>query len=225
MALNQKKIIKVLRTIEDPTINTPINVYDLGLIREIDVNIETSYVKILMTLTDGVNSSMKIMDEIGETINNMEEVRGVKLDLTFTPKWDPTCILQSGLEILGEEHPLTKESYRIRSQKDISITNESKEKLIGLLEEEGYNEDDYVRVSVTSGGCSGLSYNLNFTDEINENDLCVQDNDIKILIDNSSYGYIQGTTLEYSGGLNGKGFIFNNPNASRTCGCGESFAL
>ena len=73
MALNQKKIIKVLKTIEDPTINTPINVYDLGLIREIDVNIETSYVKILMTLTDGVNSSMKIMDEIGETINNMEE--------------------------------------------------------------------------------------------------------------------------------------------------------
>ena len=140
MALNQKKIIKVLKTIEDPTINTPINVYDLGLIREIDVNIETSYVKILMTLTDGVNSSMKIMDEIGETINNMEEVRGVKLDLTFTPKWDPTCILQKGLKILGKKHPLYIEAERLRSLKDISITDEAKNKLLNLLEEEGYNE-------------------------------------------------------------------------------------
>ena len=72
--INQRKVIEVLRTIKDPSIKGDINVYDLGLIREIDVNIETSYVKILMTLTDSVNSSMKTMDEVGESVNNMKEV-------------------------------------------------------------------------------------------------------------------------------------------------------
>ena len=85
--------------------------------------------------------------------------------------------------------------------------------------------DDYVRVGVKSGGCSGLSYDLDFDNNKEESDKLFEDNDVKIIIDKKSFLYLIGTTLEYSGGLNGKGFIFNNPNANRTCGCGESFSL
>ena len=85
--------------------------------------------------------------------------------------------------------------------------------------------DDYVRVGVKSGGCSGLSYELDFDNNKGESDKLFEDNDVKIIIDKKSFLYLIGTTLEYSGGHNGKGFIFNNPNANRTCGCGESFSL
>ena len=84
---------------------------------------------------------------------------------------------------------------------------------------------DYVRVGVKSGGCSGLSYNLDFDSNMLENDKLFEHNEIKLLVDKKSYLYLIGTTLNYSGGLNGKGFVFENPNASRTCGCGESFAV
>lgn len=95
-----------------------------------------------------------------------------------------------------------------------------------LLAEEGKSfENAYVRVGVISGGCSGLSYNLSFDTEQKENDKLFEDNGARILVDKKSFLYLVGTTLEYSGGLNGKGFIFNNPNANRTCGCGESFSL
>lgn len=94
------------------------------------------------------------------------------------------------------------------------------------MTEGGFNvSDDYVRVGVKSGGCSGLSYELDFDNSKGESDKLFEDNDVKIIIDKKSFLYLIGTTLEYSGGLNGKGFIFNNPNANRTCGCGESFSL
>lgn len=94
------------------------------------------------------------------------------------------------------------------------------------MEEEGYNpQSDFVRVGVKSGGCSGLSYELKFDNKKNENDSIFEDNDIKIVVEKKSILYLAGTTLEYEGGLNGKGFVFNNPNAQRTCGCGESFSL
>ena len=94
------------------------------------------------------------------------------------------------------------------------------------MSEGGFDvSDDYVRVGVKSGGCSGLSYELDFDNSKGENDKLFEDNDVKIIIDKKSFLYLIGTTLEYSGGLNGKGFIFNNPNANRTCGCGESFSL
>lgn len=83
----------------------------------------------------------------------------------------------------------------------------------------------FVRVSVTSGGCSGLSYNMDFDDSEQENDQIFEDNGVKIVTDLKSFLYLCNTTLEFSGGLNGKGFFFNNPNASRTCGCGESFSV
>lgn len=85
--------------------------------------------------------------------------------------------------------------------------------------------NDFVRVGVKSGGCSGLSYDLTFDNKRKENDKVFEENDVKIIVDKKSFLYLVGTTLEYSGGLNGKGFVFNNPNANRTCGCGESFSL
>lgn len=94
------------------------------------------------------------------------------------------------------------------------------------MTESGFDvSDDFVRVGVKSGGCSGLSYELDFDNNKGESDKLFEDNDVKIIIDKKSFLYLIGTTLEYSGGLNGKGFIFNNPNANRTCGCGESFSL
>ncbi len=83
----------------------------------------------------------------------------------------------------------------------------------------------FVRVGVKSGGCSGLSYAMDFVDRPEDGDQLFQENGIKVLVEKKSLLYLLGTTLEYSGGLNGKGFAFNNPNASRTCGCGESFSL
>ncbi len=94
------------------------------------------------------------------------------------------------------------------------------------MTEEGFDAStDYVRVGVKSGGCSGLSYELDFDDRIGETDKVFEDNDIRIIVEKKSFLYLVGTVLEYSGGLNGKGFVFNNPNAQRTCGCGESFSL
>lgn len=87
------------------------------------------------------------------------------------------------------------------------------------------DKDFFVRVSVTSGGCSGLSYNLDFDDESKPNDQVFEDNGIKVVTDLKSFLYLFNSTLEFSGGLDGKGFFFNNPNAARTCGCGESFAV
>ena len=86
-------------------------------------------------------------------------------------------------------------------------------------------KQQFVRVGVESGGCSGLSYKLDFDNTTNEDDELIDNNGIKLLVNKKSFLYLVGTTLEFSDGLNGKGFVFNNPNASRTCGCGESFSL
>ena len=94
------------------------------------------------------------------------------------------------------------------------------------MEADGYDShSDSIRVGVKSGVCSGLSYDLKFDKIASSDDKVFQDNGVKIIVDNKSFLYLIGTTLEYSGGLNGKGFVFNNPNANRTCGCGESFSL
>lgn len=94
------------------------------------------------------------------------------------------------------------------------------------MQEDGFDATtDYVRVGVKSGGCSGLSYELKFDKTVADTDKIFENNGIRIAVDKKSFLYLVGTTLEYSGGLNGKGFVFNNPNANRTCGCGESFSL
>ncbi len=108
----------------------------------------------------------------------------------------------------------------------IKVSDHAKEKAIQLMTEDGFKPfEDYIRVGVKSGGCSGLEYVLKFDKEKTDADQIFEDNGIKIIVDKKSILYLAGTTLEYSGGLNGKGFIFNNPNANRTCGCGESFSL
>lgn len=108
----------------------------------------------------------------------------------------------------------------------INVSDAAVTKLQSVMAEDGKSlETAYIRVSVTSGGCSGLSYKMDIVDEVIEGDKLFEDKGVRILVEKKSLLYLLGTTLEYSGGLNGKGFAFNNPNASRTCGCGESFAV
>ena len=107
----------------------------------------------------------------------------------------------------------------------ISVTEKAKERIAALRVEEGRPAHSNIRVSVKGGGCSGLMYDLGFDEEIKPADQVFEDKGIKILVDKKSLLYLLGTTLDFTDGLNGKGFQFINPNASRTCGCGESFSV
>lgn len=107
----------------------------------------------------------------------------------------------------------------------IHVAENAKKKIAEIRHSEKIGEEYFVRVSVTSGGCSGLSYKLDFDNESKPNDQVFEDNGVKVVTDLKSFLYLFDTTLEFSGGLDGKGFSFNNPNASRTCSCGESFAV
>lgn len=108
----------------------------------------------------------------------------------------------------------------------IKVSDIAKKKVVELMTDEGFDaQADFVRVAVKSGGCSGLSYDLKFDNSKDAEDKVFEDNGVRVIVDKKSFLYLVGTTLEYSGGLNGTGFVFNNPNASRTCGCGESFSL
>ncbi len=106
----------------------------------------------------------------------------------------------------------------------ITVTDSAAKKVKSLIEESGFTTP-YLRVSVKGGGCSGLSYTMDFDDKIEATDEVVQADGLKVVIDRKSLLYLYGTQLTYSDGLNGKGFQWENPNASRTCGCGESFSL
>ena len=112
-------------------------------------------------------------------------------------------------------------------ENSIYITDKAKQKVIELLEEGGHGNDPsyFVRVGVVGGGCSGLSYKLDFDNEPKPTDQVFEHNGMKIVTDLKSFLYLVNTTLDFSDGLNGKGFHFINPNASRTCACGESFAV
>ena len=106
----------------------------------------------------------------------------------------------------------------------IIISDSARDRLLQIMQNEN-SKKEFVRVGVESGGCSGLSYKLEFDSCKKEDDELINDNQIQLLVNKKSYLYLVGTTLEFSDGLNGKGFVFKNPNASRTCGCGESFSL
>ena len=106
----------------------------------------------------------------------------------------------------------------------VTVSESAAKKLTSLIEESEF-KTPYVRVAVKGGGCSGLSYDLSFDTVQQSKDVLAEDKGVKILIDNKSLLYLIGTELNYSDGLNGKGFEWINPNASRTCGCGESFSL
>lgn len=107
----------------------------------------------------------------------------------------------------------------------IFVSDSAKEKIAEIRSTGKIADDFFLRVSVVSGGCSGLSYKLDFDNESKPNDQVFEDNGVKVVTDLKSFLYLFNTTLEFSGGLNGKGFQFSNPNATRTCGCGESFAV
>ena len=107
----------------------------------------------------------------------------------------------------------------------ITVNESARDQVMKLLGEDGRPAGSFLRVGVKGGGCSGLMYELDFDHEMKESDEVFADNGVRIVVDKKSYLYLVGTELRYSGGLNGKGFEFYNPNANRTCGCGESFAL
>lgn len=106
----------------------------------------------------------------------------------------------------------------------INISDNAKQQATKLMAEDT-KEGVFIRVGVEGGGCSGLMYNLEFDNVLKENDKEFEDNGVKVVVDKKSFLYLVGTTLDFSGGLNGKGFVFVNPNADRTCGCGESFSI
>jgi iron-sulfur cluster assembly protein len=109
----------------------------------------------------------------------------------------------------------------------IYISDKARQKVLELMDHAGIASDNnyFLRVGVAGGGCSGLSYKLDFDNEIKPTDQVFENNGLRIATDLKSFLYLVNTTLDFSDGLNGKGFHFINPNASRTCGCGESFAV
>lgn len=115
----------------------------------------------------------------------------------------------------------------VATENTIYVSEKAKSKVLQLMEDAGVTGDSsyFLRVGVVGGGCSGLSYNLDFDNEIKPMDQVFEDNGVKVVTDLKSFLYLVNTELDFSDGLNGKGFYFNNPNASRSCGCGESFSV
>lgn len=115
----------------------------------------------------------------------------------------------------------------VATENSIYVSDKAKKKVQQLMQEAGVEGDAsyFLRVGVVGGGCSGLSYKLDFDNEIKPMDQVFEDNGVKVVTDLKSFLYLVNTELDFSDGLNGKGFYFNNPNASRSCGCGESFAV
>ncbi|MBZ5858476.1 HesB/IscA family protein [Flavihumibacter profundi] len=109
----------------------------------------------------------------------------------------------------------------------IYVSDKAREKVSHLMKDANIGDANeyFLRVSVVGGGCSGLSYKLDFDNESKPMDQVFEDNGVKVVTDLKSFLYLVNTTLDFSDGLNGKGFYFSNPNASRTCGCGESFSV
>jgi iron-sulfur cluster assembly protein len=108
---------------------------------------------------------------------------------------------------------------------DISLTSKAVSEVKKIMEENSIPDDYGLRIGVKGGGCSGLSYTLGFDGEQRDGDNIIDFEGVKIFVDWKSILYLKGTTIDYSDGLTGKGFVFNNPSAKRTCGCGSSFGV
>jgi len=113
----------------------------------------------------------------------------------------------------------------IKNATEISLTEKALSEIRRIMSENKVPENFGVRVGVKGGGCSGFTYTLGFDGEAKEGDTIIEDNEVKLFIDGKSLFYLSGTELDFSDGLNGKGFVFSNPNATKTCGCGESFGV
>jgi iron-sulfur cluster assembly protein len=107
----------------------------------------------------------------------------------------------------------------------ITVSETAKQQVEKLKNEDSVSREAFIRVGVKGGGCSGLSYIMDFDTDLSEEDKVFEDKGVKVVVDKKSFLYLVGTELDFAGGLNGKGFSFVNPNASRTCGCGESFSI
>ncbi|NQW23944.1 MAG: iron-sulfur cluster assembly accessory protein [SAR202 cluster bacterium] len=112
-------------------------------------------------------------------------------------------------------------------QLTVAISEKAANKIKYFAEKDGINDNVGIRVAVKGGGCSGLTYDLKITGEANyaDTDKVVEQHGVKVIVDKKSYIYLVGTQLDFSDGLNGKGFIFENPNATKACGCGTSFSV
>jgi iron-sulfur cluster assembly protein len=113
----------------------------------------------------------------------------------------------------------------VKNSTEISLTDKAIDEIKRIMSENQVPDSYGLRVGVKGGGCSGFTYTLGFDAEAKEGDTIIEDNDVKLFVDGKSLFYLAGTELNFSDGLNGKGFVFNNPNASKTCGCGDSFGV
>jgi len=120
-------------------------------------------------------------------------------------------------EVLTETKPVLED--------DINLTERAAQEVISIRSKNNIPETHALRLGVKGGGCSGLSYVLAFDDNIKEKDIVLEKHGVKIVVDQKSMFYLSGTTLDFTDGLNGRGFVFNNPQATRTCGCGSSFGV
>lgn len=108
---------------------------------------------------------------------------------------------------------------------DISLTEKAAAEIVKIKSTNNIPEDHALRLGVKGGGCSGLTYVLAFDEKKTEKDIVLQKHGVTIFVDQKSMFYLSGTTLDFSDGLNGRGFIFNNPQAVKSCGCGNSFGV
>lgn len=114
---------------------------------------------------------------------------------------------------------------QLQTQTEIDITENALNQVKRIREENNIPETHGLRVGVKGGGCSGLTYTMGFDGETKDGDTIIEKEGLKLIVDGKSLFYLSGTILDFSDGLNGKGFVFNNPNATKTCGCGESFGV
>jgi iron-sulfur cluster assembly protein len=108
---------------------------------------------------------------------------------------------------------------------EITITEKARNEILRIMQSNSIPENFGLRVGVKGGGCSGLTYTINFDENQKDGDTIIESDNVKLFVDGKSLFYLMGTQLDFSDGLNGKGFLFNNPNATKTCGCGESFGV
>ena len=113
----------------------------------------------------------------------------------------------------------------VNVKSEITVTEKARQEITRIKESNSIPENYGLRIGVKGGGCSGMTYTLNFVENNKEGDTIIESENIKLFVDGKSLFYLMGTELDFSDGLNGKGFVFNNPNAAKTCGCGESFGV
>jgi len=116
-------------------------------------------------------------------------------------------------------------SSLIEDKCEIDVSEKAVKQVKRIKEENNIPEEHALRIGVKGGGCSGMTYQMGFDGEIKDGDTLIEKDGIKLFVDGKSLFYLSGTVLDFSDGLNGKGFVFNNPNATKTCGCGESFGV